>query len=614
MSVNFSWIPFYEEAARKLLDWEGRQSELIAFLKSLDEKGLPVIKLQDKDEQGNEAPFIEIDPFTFIGAFNRGITVENRRVIASAVGDLLGVKANTPNDFEGIPTLNNQKSWFFSNRSQRKPADIPALWRVFRVALGQDPLTNPEFSAAFDAALSVRNVNVNLTMGLYWIRPSVFLGLDQNNRAHLKITLPPGGLSATAYLDILKRFQGQSFPELSYAAWNEPRADGEKSAALKTEAVQPGDVWFVGAYWGDHEPADQTERFVAEGIWQNGYKDKFLDDVRSMKAGDRIAIKSSSTQKNNLPFNALGNTVSLMTIKAIGTVVANRGDGITVEVEWANDYHTKQWYFYTNRQTVWRLNTRLEHQDHDLVEKLISFTFDDAPQDYEWFVKRLYNDAPSIPSFEAGAHEMGEKPYAVADVVAEGVFMSEAEITQAIERLRTKKDIILQGPPGVGKTFIARKLAYALMEAQDDARVEMVQFHQSYSYEDFVREYRPSQKQVGQFELRDGVFFQFCEKARQDVDAYHVFIIDEINRGNLSQIFGELLTLIEADKLKLFSVPLVYQNDSEPTFYVPENVYIIGLMILADPSLLWSIMLCGGVSDSSTSAPLQQPTVPGLVG
>src|SRR5712691_3599197 len=120
MPTQFSWIPFYEQVADKLVGWENRQGELIAFLKRVSEQGLPVTKLQDQDEQGNKLLLEEIDPFTFMGAFNRGITDENRRAIASAVKEFLGVQVTTPGDFSGIPILNNQSSWFFSYKPKRQ--------------------------------------------------------------------------------------------------------------------------------------------------------------------------------------------------------------------------------------------------------------------------------------------------------------------------------------------------------------------------------------------------------------------------------------------------------------------------------------------------------------
>ena len=163
-------------------------------------------------------------------------------------------------------------------------------------------------------------------------------------------------------------------------------------------------------------------------------------------------------------------------------------------------------------------------------------------------------------------------------------FISESDFLQTVALLKRKKNIILQGPPGVGKTFIARKLAYEIMQEVKDANIEMVQFHQSYSYEDFIQGLRPTQK--GGFDLRDGIFYSFCQRALAHPDRPFFFIIDEINRGNLSKIFGELMMLIEADKREeKFALKLTYAEDEEDRFYVPSNFYIIGTMNTADRSL-----------------------------
>lgn len=163
-------------------------------------------------------------------------------------------------------------------------------------------------------------------------------------------------------------------------------------------------------------------------------------------------------------------------------------------------------------------------------------------------------------------------------------FISEADFLNTVSLLKRKKNIILQGPPGVGKTFIARKLAYEIMQEVKDANIEMVQFHQSYSYEDFIQGLRPTQK--GGFDLRDGIFYSFCQRALAHPERPFFFIIDEINRGNLSKIFGELMMLIEADKREeKFALKLTYAEDEEDRFYVPDNLYIIGTMNTADRSL-----------------------------
>lgn len=163
-------------------------------------------------------------------------------------------------------------------------------------------------------------------------------------------------------------------------------------------------------------------------------------------------------------------------------------------------------------------------------------------------------------------------------------FISEEQFFQTVEILKRKKNIILQGAAGVGKTFIARKLAYQIMGQTNNLNIEMVQFHQSYSYEDFIQGLRPTKS--GNFEVQNGVFYDFCKKALAHPERHFFFIIDEINRGNLSKIFGELMMLIEADKREeKFSLKLTYSEEEEDRFYVPKNLYLIGTMNTADRSL-----------------------------
>lgn len=156
--------------------------------------------------------------------------------------------------------------------------------------------------------------------------------------------------------------------------------------------------------------------------------------------------------------------------------------------------------------------------------------------------------------------------------------MTEGHLIQLMGLLKRKKNVILQGAPGVGKTFAAKRLAYVMMGVQDTDRIASVQFHQNYSYEDFIMGYKP---EGTDFPLKKGIFYNFCEKARADAGRDYFFIIDEINRGNMSKIFGELLQLIEAD-YRGEEALLAY--DGQP-FSVPENLYLIGMMNTADRSL-----------------------------
>ena len=158
------------------------------------------------------------------------------------------------------------------------------------------------------------------------------------------------------------------------------------------------------------------------------------------------------------------------------------------------------------------------------------------------------------------------------------VFIQKKTYNSLVQILKHKKNIILQGAPGVGKTFAAKRLAYSIMGAKDESRIEFVQFHQNYSYEDFVMGYKPNENG---FELKNGVFYSFCQKAASNPDKEYFFIIDEINRGNMSKIFGELLMLIEKD-YRNTPLTLAYNGLS---FRVPGNLYIIGMMNTADRSL-----------------------------
>ncbi|WP_303707120.1 AAA family ATPase [Phascolarctobacterium succinatutens] len=170
------------------------------------------------------------------------------------------------------------------------------------------------------------------------------------------------------------------------------------------------------------------------------------------------------------------------------------------------------------------------------------------------------------------------KKYGKEDFLAE-VYMTGAKYDRLLNVLKRKKNIILQGAPGVGKTFAAKRLAYAMMGEKDKERVDFIQFHQNYSYEDFMMGYKPTEN--GGFEMQYGVFYRFCKKVENNSEKDYFFIIDEINRGNMSKIFGELLLLIEKD-YRGTSSKLAYQNLN---FSVPENLYIIGMMNTADRSL-----------------------------
>ena len=350
-------------------------------------------------------------------------------------------------------------------------------------------------------------------------------------------------------------------------------------------------AWFVGAFTTyDGTCGDHTERYLREGIWVNGYTDgEYFDRVNDIRPGDRIAIKSVYVRSDpdGLPFDNRGNAVSVMAIKAIGTVTENLGDGRTLRVDRCPVEPPREWYFSTYLQTVHRVNP-----DNWKKANLIAFTFDNQPQDIDQF----RNDPQFKAKFGNGnsTHLPGppnqpippepSATYTIDSILADGCFLPHPILEAMLRRLRTKQNLILQGPPGTGKTWLAKKLAYALIGRKDDGKVRPLQFHPNLSYEDFVRGWRPQGN--GQLALVDGPFLQVAEEAREHPGNDYVMVIEEINRGNPASIFGEMLTLLEADKRSPDeALALAYPREADERVHIPPNVYVIGTMNLADRSL-----------------------------
>ena len=516
---RFAWTRFYEAIADKILTFRDRRKELIAGIHAIASKVDGLSNLQDQFADGTSGPLKDICPFTAMGIFNRGITDTNRKVIATELGNLLGVSEAVPGSFEGIPILNNQKSWFFGFDNKRQPDDIDTLWEIFSQAINfaesDDADMRRAFIAAYDNATQRFGVGWNLTMGLYWIRPWNFPTLDHQSQRYISKKLniqiglngPKGRCNADDYLAILDtletRFQEEaypvhSFPELSLAAW--------QYQPPETDPVQ-NSKWYASLL-------PKIKQICSDKDSPEFTRQEFLDKF--------LSVLEKEFPNNN----SIESTV--------------------------------------NRQfQILR--------DNDLLEFI-------ARGSYRWL--GLEEEPPKEEPRPIAPIES----YSVDNILADGCFIARSKLEKILERLRTKKNLILQGPPGTGKTWLAKRLAFALMGQHDDSKVRAVQFHPNLSYEDFVRGWRPAGD--GRLTLVDGPFLKMMEAAAKEPTARHVVVIEEINRGNPAQIFGEMLTLLEADKrTPNEALELSYRRSDDERVFIPDNLYVIGTMNVADRSL-----------------------------
>jgi 5-methylcytosine-specific restriction protein B len=713
--MQFEWIDFYSEFATKLLSFKSNRKTLIdkinAVYAAIDMK---VPKLESGDE------IIDIDPFTIFGLFNKGITNANRIAIIGSIAKEFGIEAKVPDNFDGIPVLNNLKATFYGFKDDRKEDDIDNIWNVFEAALvladEDNDVNRAEFSKWYDVVHDQLCIRWNLTMALYWVRPYCFINLDSRNRWYItnaenmpaefveavkkKMNKLP---NAEDYLFIKDScmtalnegsYDYKNYPELSYYAWMiSEQVNQEKAAATGKKTSKAAFLrWFRPLIQALHDlggsatPADARKKiieneqltddevnatrgknnvnkfenevaFARNYLVSGGYIDKSVygvwtlteagktvdmtdelasdifkkgvsenqnkrdsassaladDDVDTVhywiyspgenssmwsefykagimaigwgEIGDLKAFDSKDAMKAKMKEvidptlsykNAAHATWQFANEMKIGDIVFVKkgmyqlvGRGVVTSDYEYDDERTDEYANY--RKVNWTHQGEWPHPGQAVMKTLTDITT------YTEYVEKL-NALFENDSEDDVEETTKNYPVYTAEDFLDEVFMPEDEYSRLIGILKTKKNIILQGAPGVGKTFAAKRLAYSVMGVKDIERVMMVQFHQSYSYEDFIMGFRPSAEG---FELKKGAFYNFCKKAEIDSDNDYFFIIDEINRGNLSKIFGELFMLIENDKRGI-SLQLLYSDEK---FAVPKNVYIIGMMNTADRSL-----------------------------
>lgn len=342
------------------------------------------------------------------------------------------------------------------------------------------------------------------------------------------------------------------------------------SSALADDDVDSTRYWIYSP--GDN--ACKWDEFYKAGIMAIGWHE--IGDLSVFSSKDEMKQKLKETRGQQYSYkNAAHATWQFANDIKPGDVVFVKkgmykiiGRGVvTSDYQYTPDYEDEE---YCNIRSVnWTHNGEWDHPGQAVMKTLTDIT---SYTDYVAKLNSLFAD-------DIVDVENTYPPYDVAKFLDE-VYINENDYNTLVGLLHTDKNLILQGAPGVGKTFAAKRLAYSIMGEKDPNRVMLVQFHQSYTYEDFIEGFRPTSAGSG-FEIKKGSFYNFCKKAEEDLENEYFFIIDEINRGNLSKIFGELFMLIENDK-RGNSLQLLYSDEK---FNVPSNVYIIGMMNTADRSL-----------------------------
>ena len=608
MDNQFTWVQFYKEFANKLLAYKNNREELIDKVKSIyteTEINMPTL---EKDNN-----IVDIDPFTVFGLFNKSSMREMNRVkILSAVKKIFDVDAELPTSFESIPVLNNQNATFYYFVGDRGENDIDDLWSLFETAIQYASSPTAEnrelLSQYFDLVINRKgNGNSKITMGLYWIAPNAFLNLDSRNEWYIyesgKIadevtdSLPKveAKISSKVYFEIVERLRDylksdlsdlKDFKELSFEAWKyssevnekikeqkkEKAALEQKGAGLADDDVETTHYWI----YSPGDKASKWDEFYERGVMGLGWCEIGDYSQYSSKEEMKTAMKENIEPSKSY-MNAAHATWQFLQVMKPGDIVFAKKGMHTVIAKGVvtSDYiyDTTDSVYPNVRKVNWINVGERQHPGQAVMKTLTDIT---AYTDYVSQLNALYEDEADDVS---EPDEIVYPEYSPENFLEE-VYMDGESYDTLVELIRVKKNVILQGAPGVGKTFAAKRLAYSMMGCKDQNRVMMVQFHQSYTYEDFIEGFRPSSVGDG-FEIKKGSFYNFCKKAADDLDNEYFFIIDEINRGNLSKIFGELFMLIESDK-RGNALQLLYSDEK---FFVPANVNIIGMMNTADRSL-----------------------------
>ena len=587
--MAYTWIPFYKELAENLLQYKNDRPSLVEWI------GSDLSKVKTKSRSWSLIEYLkvegsfqkDIDPFSILGIINRNNTrgESGRKELMLKFKEKFSISTDIPSDFNGLPSIEIKSMYFIL--LENKNISIEFLWDFY-----EKILRNYDIDADFDKLLSYGVSISNLSLALYWIAPEKYFPLNTLNTKILRMYCLSDGLSSLSYQDydaIMNKIRDmQTKGDLPYQSFIE----------ITDSAIKLAETHKIWMWQGDEDT--YKNNYIACGSFGEGKMD--FASFTSRQDFLTTYKNTKGTSDVNIPA-ACWEFLSDANIGDIVVVFSNRIENgkrchilygwgiITSKCEFNNleENPIKRYVkwdvssFNNIKKESLSTNHHFFHSVDGIeaanIIKLLNIRKEEPK---EISMNSFHHIQHSIPmqsiKIEYSQKNNQNDKYTKWNFLDE-VYVSSLDYERLESLLLRKKNLIFQGAPGVGKTYAAIRLAYAIMGEKDDNRVKQVQFHPNYSYEDFVMGYKPNE--AGGFKLKEGVFYNFCKCAADDIEHKYFFIIDEINRGNLSKIFGELLMLIEND-YRDKPIQLAYNDEM---FAVPSNLYIIGMMNTADRSL-----------------------------